>query len=55
MHVTTIGIDLAKNSLSVRAVDSYGKQVFSKTLSRGKLLQFPASNTPQVAISDERA
>jgi transposase len=36
MHITTIGIDLAKNSFNLHGVDSQGKRVFNKTLSRGK-------------------
>ena len=48
MHVTTIGIDLAKNSFSLHGVDSQGKRVFSKTLSRGKLLAFLAQQPPSL-------
>jgi len=48
MHVTTIGIDLAKNSFSVHGVDGHGKRVFSKTLSRGKLLAFLAQQPPSL-------
>jgi len=48
MHVTTIGIDLAKNSFSLHGVDSQGKRVFNKTLSRGKLLAFLAQQPPSL-------
>ena len=34
--VTTIGIDLAKNSFSVYGVDAKGKPVLSRTLSRSQ-------------------
>ncbi|MBU2478539.1 MAG: IS110 family transposase [Gammaproteobacteria bacterium] len=42
MNVTTIGIDLAKNSFSVHGADERGKTVFRKTLSRAKLMPFLA-------------
>ncbi len=45
-NLTTIGIDLAKNSFSVHGVDARGKRVFRKTLSRGKLLPFLAQQRP---------
>lgn len=47
-NVTTIGIDLAKNSFYVHGVDARGKRVFSKTLSRGKLLPFLAQQPPSL-------
>ena len=40
MNVTTVGIDLAKNTFSLHGVDSRGKTVFRKTLNRPKLLPF---------------
>lgn len=46
MNVTTIGIDLAKHTFSLHGVDSRGKTVFRKTLSRGKLLPFLARQPP---------
>lgn len=42
MNVTTMGVDLAKNSFSVHGVDARGKTVFRKTLSRAKLMSFLA-------------
>ena len=48
MHVTTIGIDLAKNSFSLHGVDNHGKVVFRKSLSRGKLLPFLAQQPPSL-------
>ena len=48
MNVTTIGIDLAKNTFSLHGVDSRGKMVFRKTLSRGKLLPFLAQQPPSL-------
>jgi transposase len=46
MNVTTIGIDLAKDSFSLHGVDSHGKMVFRKSLSRAKLLPFLGSLPP---------
>ncbi len=46
MNVTTIGIDLAKNTFSLHGVDAVGKVVFKKTLSRTKLLPFLGSLPP---------
>ncbi len=46
MNVTTIGIDLAKHTFSLHGVDSRGKMVFRKTLTRGKLLPFLGSLPP---------
>lgn len=46
MNVTTIGVDLAKNSFSVHGVDARGKPVFHKTLSRAKLMLFLAQQPP---------
>jgi transposase len=48
MNVTTIGIDLAKHTFSLHGVDSRGKMVFHKTLSRGKLLPFLAQQPPSL-------
>lgn len=42
MDITTIGIDLAKNSFSLHGVDSRGKTVLRKTMNRTKLLGFIA-------------
>lgn len=39
MIVTTVGIGLAKNVSSVHGVDSHGKVVLKKTVSRSKLLK----------------
>jgi transposase len=46
MNVTTIGIDLAKNSFSLHGVDGRGKMVFRKTLARAKLMPFLAQQPP---------
>jgi transposase len=46
MNVTTIGLELAKDTFSLHGVDGEGKQVFRKTLSRGKLLPFMAQQPP---------
>ena len=41
-EITTVGIDLAKSVLSVHGVDTHGKAVLRKTLSRSKLLELMA-------------
>lgn len=40
MHVTTVGVDLAKSVFQVHGVDAAGEEVFAKTLRRGQLLTF---------------
>lgn len=44
--ITTIGIDLAKNSFSVYGVDANRKPVRSRTLSRGGVVRFFANLPP---------
>jgi transposase len=46
MKITTIGIDLAKQSYSVHGVDAHGKVMLRKTLSRAKLLELMAQLEP---------
>jgi len=46
MNITTIGIDLAKNSFSLVGTDKHGKVVMRKTLTRSKLLPFIANCPP---------
>lgn len=46
MNITTIGIDLAKNSFSLVGANKHGKVVLRKTLSRSKLLPFIAQCPP---------
>ena len=41
-EITTVGIDLAKSGLSAHGVDTHGKAVLRKTLSRSKLLELMA-------------
>lgn len=41
-EITTVGIDLAKNVQSVQGVDTHGKTVLRKSLSRAKLLKLMA-------------
>ena len=41
--VTTIGIDLAKNSFSIYGVNAMGKPVLSRTLSRAGVVRFFAN------------
>ncbi len=54
-EITTVGIDLAKNVLSVHGVDGHGKIVLRKSLTRGKLLetmaQLPACRVGMEACS----
>lgn len=40
MNLTTLGIDLAKNSFSLVGMDQHAKVVLRKTLNRAKLLPF---------------
>jgi transposase len=46
MNVTTIGIDLAKNTFSLCGSNVHGKVLFRKTLQRDKLLAFIAQQPP---------
>ena len=46
MNITTLGIDLAKNSFSLVGMDKHGKVVLRKTLRRNKLLPFIAQCPP---------
>jgi transposase len=46
MNITTIGIDLAKNTFSLHGTDAQGKTVLKKTVSRGKLLEQFANLPP---------
>lgn len=48
MKMTTIGIDLAKNTFSLHGVDGQGKTVLKKTVSRSKLLELFANLPPCV-------
>lgn len=43
LEVTTIGLDIAKNSFHAHGADERGDAVFSRKLSRGKLLDFFAA------------
>jgi transposase len=46
MKITTIGIDLAKTTLSVHGVDAHGKVLLRKSISRAKLLELMANLEP---------
>lgn len=48
MKITRIGIDLAKNVFQVHGVDSHGKTVLQKQLSRAKMIEFFARLEPCV-------
>ena len=45
-NVTTVGIDLAKNSFSVHGIDAAGAVVLRKTVSRARLLELLMSQPP---------
>ena len=45
-QVTTIGLDIAKNVFHAHGADARGQGVFSKRLSRAKLLGFFAAQPP---------
>lgn len=40
MHVTTIGVDLAKSVFQVHGVDRRGKTVVRKKLKRSQMLEY---------------
>jgi transposase len=42
MNIKTIGIDIAKNVFQVHGMDTRGKTVLTKRLSRAKLSEFIA-------------
>ncbi len=46
MNATTIGIDLAKNVFQLHGADTHGRTVFSKRLTRNKLVAFLADVPP---------
>jgi transposase len=48
MHITTLGIDLAKHVLQLHGVDARGRAVLSRRVKRGQLLQVVASLPPCV-------
>ncbi len=45
-QVITIGLDIAKNVFHAHGANERGAMVFSRKLSRGKLLDFFAKQTP---------
>lgn len=46
MKVITLGIDVAKNVFQLHGVDERGKVVFSRRLSRGRLMEAVANLPP---------
>ena len=50
--ITTIGIDLAKNSFSIYGVDAKGKNVLQRTLTRSGVVRFFA-NLPECLVGME--
>ena len=46
MNLTTLGINLAKNSLSLVGMDKHGKGILQKTLKRPLVLPFVAQAHP---------
>src|SRR3989338_10087974 len=52
MHITTIGLDLAKNVFHVVGLDAQGHEQLKKRLSRGQVLKFFA-NMPACMVGME--
>lgn len=52
MHITTIGVDLAKQVFAVHGVDERGKPVLRKTLQRGQMVPFFARLQPCVVAME---
>jgi transposase len=50
--VSTIGLDIAKNSFQAHGADALGVVVFRKKLSRGRLLSFFADQPPCVVAME---
>jgi transposase len=48
MHITTLGIDVAKNVFQLHGVDARGRAVLSRRVKRNQLLQAVASLPPCV-------
>ena len=46
MHITTIGLDLAKNVFQVHGIDATEKVLLRKQLRRGQVLKFFAALPP---------
>jgi transposase len=46
MHITTIGLDIAKNVFQVHGIDAAEKIVVRKQLRRGQVMKFFASLPP---------
>lgn len=46
MQLTTIGLDIAKNSFHAYGVDAHGKKVVTKSLTRKQVLPFFANLSP---------
>ena len=46
--ITTVGIDLAKNTFSVHGVDAAGKVVLRKTVSRVRLMELVTQLPPRL-------
>ena len=56
MHITTLGIDVAKNVFQLHGVDARGRAVLSRRVKRGQLLQAVASYfAAPVDLQDELA
>ena len=46
MNITTLGIDIAKNSFHVYGIDYRGKKLVSKSITRKKLPEYMAKLSP---------
>ena len=51
-NVSIIGIDISKSSFQVRGATSSGEPVLRKKLSRGKVLEFLASQPPCLVVME---
>jgi transposase len=45
-HSTTVGVDLAKNVIQVSVISGRGKELSSRSLSRGKFAEFLGKQKP---------
>ena len=48
MHITTLGIDVAKNVFQLHGVDARGRAVFSRRVKRSQLVEVMTSLPPCV-------
>ena len=46
MHITTVGVDLAKSVFQVHGVDKRGKSIVQKRLKRSQVLEYFVQRPP---------